>query len=231
MFLCSDGGLTTLSYTLIAIVVFSLIILISVITEKNKKIGTNQIVFTAMAISLATALSFLKIIDMPMGGSVTLMSMFLVTLVAYWYKPAAGILAGVVFGLLQMAIDPYIISIPQMLIDYVFAFGSLGIAGFFRNIKNGLIWGYLCGISGRFFFSTLSGIVFFGMYAPSSFSAFGRDIPLNAFSYSMLYNGGYIFVEGILTVAILLVPSVRKSMEYIRKMAVNTNIGQNKASA
>ena len=219
----SDGGLTTFGYTLVAVLVFALIILISVITDKNKKIGVTQIAFTAMAIALATVFSFLKIIDMPMGGSVTLMSMFLVTLVAYWYGPTAGILGGIVYGLLQMAIDPYIVSIPQLLIDYIFAFGALGIAGFFRNRKNGIIWGYVFGILGRFFFSTLSGIVFFGMYAPESFSMFGRDIPLNAYTYSILYNGGYIFTEGILTIVVLMIPAVRKSMEYIKRMAIGTN--------
>ncbi len=71
-----------------------------------------------MAISLATAFFMLKLFAMPMGGSVTLLSMFLVTLVAYWYGPTAGILGGIVYGLLQMAIDPFIVSIPQLLIDY-----------------------------------------------------------------------------------------------------------------
>jgi len=221
MFYNADGGLTTIGYTSVAILVFALIVLISVITEKDKKIGTTQIAFTSMAIALATAFSMLKLFAMPMGGSVTLLSMFLVTLVAYWYGPAAGILGGVVYGLLQMAIDPYIVSIPQMLIDYPFAFGALGLAGFLRNMKNGLIKGYILGIFGRFFFSFLSGVIFFGMYAPESFSMFGSDIPLNAYTYSALYNGGYIFTEGALTVSILMVPAVRKSMEHLRGMATD----------
>ncbi|MBR2674387.1 MAG: energy-coupled thiamine transporter ThiT [Mogibacterium sp.] len=228
MFYNADGGLTTLGYTFVAILVFSLIILIAVITEKNKKFGTTQIAFTSMAIALATAFSFVKLFSMPMGGSVTLLSMFLVTLVAYWYGPTAGIMAGAVYGLIQMAINPYIISIPQMLIDYIFAFGALGLAGFFRNRKNGIIKGYIFGIFGRFFFSFLSGVIFFGMYAPESFSMLGRDIPLNAYTYSALYNGGYIFAEGVLTVAILMIPAMRKTMEYVKGMATNTLTRQTK---
>ena len=57
------------------------------------------------------------------------------------------------------------------------------------------------------------------MYAPESFSMFGSNIPLNAYTYSALYNGGYIFTEGALTVAILMVQAVRKSLEHIRGMA------------
>ena len=222
MFYNADGGLTTIGYTSVAILIFTLIVLISVITEKNKKIGTTQIAFTSMAISLATVFSLLKLFAMPMGGSVTLLSMLLVTLVAYWYGPTAGILGGIVYGLLQMTIDPYIISIPQMLIDYPFAFGSLGLAGFLRNKKNGIIKGYLLGITGRFFFSFLSGVVFFGMYAPESFSVFGNEVPLNSLTYSALYNGGYIFGEGALTIAVLTVPSMQKSLDYIKAMATNT---------
>lgn len=219
MFYNAEGGLTTLGYTLVAITIFALIVLISVITEKSKPIGTTQIAFTSMTISLATAFSFIKVFAMPMGGSVTLLSMLMVTLVAYWYGPAAGILGGVVYGLLQMAIDPYIISIPQMLIDYPLAFGALGIAGFFRNKKNGIIIGYLFGITGRFFFSFLSGVIFFGMYAPESFTMLGKEIPLNAYTYSALYNAGYIYAEAAITIVILMAPAVRNALDYIKKMA------------
>ena len=39
--------------------------------------------------------------------------------------PGVGVMVGVAYGLLQMIIDPYIISIPQLLVDYPFAFGAL----------------------------------------------------------------------------------------------------------
>ena len=54
-----------------------------------------------------------------MGGSVTLFSMFYITLIGYWFGPGAGLMTAIAYGLLQLFVDPYIISFPQMLIDYL----------------------------------------------------------------------------------------------------------------
>ena len=37
--------------------------------------------------------------------------------------------------LLQLITGPYIISIPQLVCDYILAFGALGLAGIFHNKK------------------------------------------------------------------------------------------------
>ncbi|MBO5504552.1 MAG: energy-coupled thiamine transporter ThiT [Lachnospiraceae bacterium] len=154
-----------------------------------------------------------------MGGSVTLFSMFFVTLVGYWYGIGTGLTAAMAYGLLQMVVDPYIISIPQMLMDYVFAFGALGLAGLFSGKKNGMVKGYIVGIIGRFVFSFLSGVIFFGMWAPESFTFGGVTIALNPYTYSALYNGSYIAAEGILTLIVLAIPAVRKAIDSVGKMA------------
>ncbi|MEB3067412.1 energy-coupled thiamine transporter ThiT, partial [Parvimonas micra] len=85
----------------------------------------------------------------------------------------------------------------QAIIDYILAFGSLGLSGLFATKKDKLIPAYLISITGRFIFATLSGYVFFGAYAPE-----GWD-PL---FYSIWYNISYIGTEGALTVALLLIP-------------------------
>ena len=46
--------------------------------------------------------------------------------------------------------------------DYVLAFGALGLSGLFCNAKHGLIKGYIIGIIGRYVFAVLSGWLFFG---------------------------------------------------------------------
>lgn len=99
----------------------------------------KQIAFCAMAMALAVVTSMFKIIDMPMGGSVTLFSMLFIVLTGYWFGVRTGITTAVAYGILQLLINPYIISIWQMLMDYVFAFGALGLAGLFSNKKKGLI--------------------------------------------------------------------------------------------
>ena len=212
MFYNADGGLTTAGYVLTAVAVFALLILISTLAGKKKTVNAKQLAFAAGALALAIVTSYIKLFHLPMGGSVTLFSMFFVTLIGYWYGPAVGLMAGVAYGLLQMILDPYIVSIPQMLIDYPFAFGALGLAGFFSEKKNGMIIGYIVSVLGRFVFSVLSGVIFFGMYAPEGMS------PL---VYAIVYNGSYLATEAAITIILLCVPAVKKALATIKTQALN----------
>ena len=131
----------------------------------KKKVTTKQIVFSAMAIALATVVAtVIKLPSLPNGGSVTLFSMLLVSLVGYWYGPTVGIIAAVGFGILQFITGPYVVHPVQVIIDYPLAFGALGFSGFFSGKKNGLLKGYLAGVLGRFFFASVSGLIFYTVY-------------------------------------------------------------------
>ncbi len=212
MFYNADGGLTTAGYVLTAVAVFALLILISTLAGKKKTVNAKQLAFAAGALALAIVTSYIKLFQLPMGGSVTLFSMFFVTLIGYWYGPTVGIMAGVAYGLLQMILDPYIISLPQMLIDYPFAFGALGLSGLFSEKKNGMIIGYIVSVFGRFVFAVLSGVIFFGMYAPEGMS------PL---VYSVSYNGAYLAAEAAITIILLCVPAVKKALATVKTQALN----------
>ena len=108
--------------------------------SKERKVTTKQIVFAAMAIALATVIAtVIKLPSLPNGGSVTLFSMLVVTMVGYWYGPFVGITAAVGFGILQFITGPYVVHPLQVVIDYPLAFGALGISGFFSGKKNGLL--------------------------------------------------------------------------------------------
>ena len=102
-------------------------------------------------------------------------------------------------------------SIPQMLVDYIFAFGALGLSGLFSKSKNGLVKGYIAGVLGRYFFAFLSGMIFFGAYAAD----YGMSAPV----YSLVYNGIYLSVEAVLTLIILYLPPVKKVMGQLKTMA------------
>ena len=212
----SDGTyqLTQAGYVLIIAVIIAALLLICVIRKPDQRgmLGTRKLVFSAMAIALATVASMIKLFHLPMGGSITFFSMLLVSLVGYWYGLGTGLFAGLAYGLLQLIIDPYIISLPQMLVDYVFAFTALGLSGVFSGAKHGLIKGYLLGVVGRYFFAVLSGYIFFGSYS----SEYG----MSAMAYSLAYNGIYIFTECGLTIVLLLIPAVNKAMTKVKNMAV-----------
>ena len=222
----SDGDLvlTVWGYVLLAAIIFAVIVIAAKVADRGRHKSVKTLVFSAVCIALATVLgTYVKLFRMPMGGSVTLFSMFFVTLVGYWYGLSAGLLAAVAYGLIQFVTNPYILSLPQVLVDYVFAFGALGLSGLFAEKKNGLILGFLTGVTGRFIFSCISGIVFFGEYASGALEGFNIHVPagLAPFIYSFLYNGAYIYAEAAITVAVLLVPAVRKALMVVKNQAVS----------
>lgn len=196
---------------LIAIMVLCLLVgcLLSNINGK-KRFSTKALVFSAMAMALGMVTSMIKLIDMPMGGSVTPCSMLFICLIGYMFGLRTGIFTAVAYGFLQLVVDPYIISIPQMLTDYMFAFGALGISGIFCNKKQGLIKGYLLGVLGRYFFTFLSGMIFFGSYA----SSYNMSAPI----YSLVYNGSYLGLEALITIVILFLPPVGKGIQRVKDM-------------
>ena len=183
--------------------------------KTNKKITTKQLVFSAMAIALAVVISVaIKLPSLPNGGSVTLFSMLIVTLVGYWYGPALGITAAVGYGILQFITGPYVVHPIQVVIDYPLAFGALGLSGFFSKSKNGLIKGYLAGVLGRFFFACLSGVIFYTVYVGS----WGEN--LIAIWGSIVYNMTYIVPEAVMTLVLLAVPGIKNSLVKIKEMAL-----------
>lgn len=208
-FALTEIGYGALVFLMIAVLLIGCFIGNS--SSKKKRFNTRQLVFSAAAMALAVVTSMIKLFDMPFGGSVTLCSMLFICLIGYWYGLGGGLMAAVAYGFLQLIIDPYIISIPQMLTDYILAFGALGLSGIFADKRHGLIRGYLLGIFGRFVFSFLSGMIFFGSY--------GADYGMSAPLYSFLYNGSYIAAEGAVTVAVLLLPPVAKGLLRVKTMA------------
>lgn len=203
--------LTTAGYTSLVIAMIAALLIGCAIFGSKRKFSAKQLSFSAMAIALAMVTSLLKLINMPMGGSVTLFSMLFIVLIGNWYGIGVGLTTGLAYGILQLVIDPYIISIPQMLLDYFFAFGALGLSGVFSKSKNGLIKGYLLGVVGRFAFSTLSGYIFFPTFMPEFFDS--------AIIYSMCYNGAYIGAETILTLALISLPPVSKALNHVKKLS------------
>lgn len=203
---------TTLGNICLVILIVALLgIAMCFIRKKSKKLTIKQLAFCAVSIALGTVLSNIKVFSFPFGGSITLLSMLIICLPGYWFGVGAGIMTGVAYGVLQMLIDPYILYPMQLVMDYLLAFGALGLSGLFAKRKNGLIFGYLTAIFGRYLFAVLSGWIFFGMYAWEGW---------NPLLYSVVYNAIYIFAEAAVTIAILLVPPVKKAMEIVKRQAM-----------
>lgn len=180
--------------------------------KKGGKLTAKQLVFCAMSIALGTILSEIKIIDFPWGGSATLLSMLVICLPGYLFGLGTGLMTSIAYGVLQLLINPYVLFPMQLVLDYLLAFGALGLSGLFAGAKKGLLKGYLVGILGRYVFTVLSGWIFFAEYAWEGWPV----LP-----YSLVYNGIYIFAEGAITTAVLLVPAVSSGIAAVKKMALS----------
>lgn len=153
----------------------------------STKLDTRALAEIATSVALAYVLNLIIIYHLPQGGSITLGSMVPILLLALRRGPYVGIFAGTVFGIVQLALGGYWFSFIQVILDYPVAFAVLGIAGFFR--KQPLI-GVAISVGLRFVAHFVSGVVFFGEWAPPE---------LGPYLYSAIYNGSYLVPEMIIS--------------------------------
>ena len=155
------------------------------------------IALAGICVSLSFALSYLKLWDLPQGGSVTLVSLLPIMLFSYIYGAKKGLFVGFVYGLLQSMQDPYIIHPAQFLLDYPIAFAMAGLAGILKNTKISLpqvkfALGALIAGTMRYVAHVVSGVFAFGAYAIDAGAK-------NAFVYSLAYNS-FVFVDILLVI-------------------------------
>ena len=213
----AEGGLTTAGYVLCVaagIILFVVALIFAGRISEKKKMGTRQLVFCAMAMALAFITSYLKLFNMPWGGSVTLCSMLFIVLVANWYGPKTGVLVGLAYGILQFIQEPYVLSFFQVCCDYILAFAALGIAGFFAKSKHGLLKGYIAAVIARGAFHALGGYLYWMDYMPDNFPKALTSV------YPIVYNYSYLLVEGIITVIIISIPAVSKALNRVKQLAL-----------
>ncbi len=206
---------TTLGYLALGLIMAVLLCVAALVTakERQKKFDTKQLVFSSLAMALAVVTSMIKLYEFPFGGSVTMLSMFFICFIGYLYGLRTGLMTGFAYGILQLILGPYILFPLQVIVDYLLAFGALGLSGLFWRSKNGLVKGYLAGVLGRYFFAVLSGWLFFGEYAWEGWA------PL---PYSMVYNGAYIFAEAAITIVLLVaVKPLQDAVVRVKRLSVN----------
>lgn len=152
----------------------------------NRKV--RVLVEGALAVSLALALSYLKLWRMPQGGSITLENVPLLIFALRWGF-RAGFGAGTVAGILQLILGGYVVHPAQALLDYPLAFAVLSFAALWERP----LWaGLALGSGARFLCHLFSGVIFFGAYAPEG---------TNVWLYSAIYNGSFMLPSLALSIA------------------------------
>ena len=184
--------------------------------QEAKDFDSKSITYAAICIAMSFALSFLRIVRLPQGGSITPASLLPLMIYAYMFGVRKGVFAGFVYGLLQAFQDPAVLHPAQFLLDYPIAFAWVGLAGLFTRHKSlakvpqaqFALGGILAGL-GRFLMHFLSGTFAFGAFAPS-----GTPAPL----YSFVYQAGYVLPDlALAIVAGVLVFSSKNFVKESRK--------------
>ena len=216
IFVNAEGGLTAAGYALTIVAGIILFLAASYFAGKHsakKRMSTKQLVFCAAAMALAFITSYIKIWNMPWGGSVTLCSMLFIVLAANWYGVGTGIFVGLAYGILQFIQEPYVLSFFQVCCDYILAFAALGVAGFFAKKKHGLLKGYIAAVLARGAFHALGGYLYWMDYMPENFPQSLKSI------YPIAYNYSYLLVEAVITIVIISIPAVAKGLNRVKQTA------------
>ena len=185
----------------------------------KKNLTLRALVEGAVFVALAQVLSYLKLFELPQGGSITVAMLPIFVYCARWgFGP--GMLASFVYSVLQLLLDgAYAWGWQSMLGDYIVAFTVLGLAGLFHKQRGGLFIGTAVGSLARFLVHYLVGVWVWGEYMPESF--FGMTMTTPWF-YSFLYNGSYMFVD--MALCLILAALLYKPLgKYIRGEDLKAN--------
>ncbi len=158
--------------------------------DKESENNAKYVTYAGVCIATSYALSFVKFLQMPQGGSITLASMLPLMLFAYKFGTKKGVLAGFVYGLLQLIQNPVIYHPLQMFMDYMVAFSALGLTGMFRKFnffKDNDVVKFALGafVAGtlRYLCHVVTGVYVFYTWAQEGYSAVAWGFVYNAFVY------------------------------------------------
>ena len=171
--------------------------------QDTQTTNVKRLVLTAVLIGLATALSLIRFWKMPLGGSVTLLSMLPIALISIEYGVGWGLAGSFAYSVIQMLLD-----LPEVLgwglsaaalagtiaLDYILAFTMIGLSGLFRKKGiPGICVGIGIALVLRFACHLLSGTIIFAEWMPEGWA--------NPFIYSVCYNGAFMLPELVMTMA------------------------------
>ncbi|MBQ8428291.1 MAG: energy-coupled thiamine transporter ThiT [Clostridia bacterium] len=166
--------------------------------DKQKlSFDSRSLAYAGVCAGMSYALSYIKLWDMPQGGSVTLVSLLPLMVYAYIFGVKKGVFVGFVYGTLQAVQDPWIIHFAQFILDYPVAFAAAGLAGLLKNLPVAkkapqVTFALGAALAGtmRFICHVLSGALAFEAYAAGQ----------NVWIYSLAYNS-YVFIDAALVIA------------------------------
>ena len=208
-----------------AVFLTALIVTLSILFGKDDKKGfdSRSISYAAICIAMSFALSYVRFVKLPQGGSVTIASLLPLMIYSYMFGTKKGVFAGFIYGILQAVQDPWIIHPAQFLLDYPVAFAAIGLAGAFAKTKRleklpqvQFALGAICASVLRYASHVLSGVFAFSTYA--------LDNGMAPWPYSLAYNS-FVFADIAIAVVVgILVFSSKAFVKQARRF--NTSAAQ-----
>lgn len=216
-----------------AIILVAAIITLAYFADKRKKsFDTRAIAFAAVCVALSFALSYIRIFKLPMGGSITFASMLPVMLFAFMFGCKKGLLVGMVYGILQAIQDPWIIHPAQFVLDYLVAFGAIGLTGCIKdfgvlkiNVRAQFVLGAIIACAIRFLAHYFAGVFAFGAYGAGFAEDYNMPALANPYFYSFVYQSMYIIPELIIVVSVGLLAFASKNF---RKQVEMYSVSRNR---
>ena len=181
-----------------------------------KKWNAKMVAFGALSVALSFVLSCIRLYRMPTGGSVTPGSMLPLMLFSVSFGVGPGVLAGLVYGLLQYLQGGWWLNVWQFILDYLLAFAALGLAGIAHNKKsNGWLYAAIpVAALGRAVCAILAGMMWVAD-TPVEELVIGSTQFNSPLLYSIVYNGAYLIPDTI--ICLLLAWLIAKPMLKIMK--------------
>ncbi|MDD2717272.1 MAG: energy-coupled thiamine transporter ThiT [Candidatus Wallbacteria bacterium] len=156
---------------------------------------TRELIYISLTASLALVLGYLKIFELPQGGSISLEMLPLIWM-SLLFGARFGVLTGLLLGLLNAYAGlskGFVVHPVQLILDYPLAFGLVGLVGFFRDRSVAMkVLGITLVFAARYLSHVVSGVVFFSQYTPPG------KAPL---VYSLVYNS-FLWFDYILTLLV-----------------------------
>ena len=164
---------------------------------------TRALTEGALFVGLAFLLGYVKLWQMPSGGSLT-PAMFPILLYALRFGLGRGLAAGFLYGLLQLLFDgAYAWGWQCMLLDYLLAFIPLGLCGIFKGKAWGIFPCVAIGSLGRFAVHYFSGVTLYKIIEPTGIEGLeGLGVFTNPHVYSIVYNGVYMLPNMLIAMVI-----------------------------
>jgi len=176
----------------------------------NKREFLIAMIETSMLIAAAYVLSLIKLWEMPLGGSITAVSMLPLVIIGMRRGPKWGFSGCLVYGLIDFVLGrKFTIHIASILGDYILAWGAMGVAGFFCNKEKGIWYAIPTACLARLFFVFLTGVTIWAEYTPEGWPVW---------LYSLAYNGSYIGIEMVLMLIVCAV--IGKQLPRLLKFGV-----------